>query len=348
MVHDSQLKAAERPDNQYDFQEAFQFVAPILQEADLAIGNLELTLPGRPPYAGYPNFRCPDTLAATLRQAGFDLLVTANNHANDSGKPGILHTLEVLRQNGFHYTGTFADSLERERTYPLIIHQKGFKLAILNYTYGTNNPHIPEPCVVNTIDTAQWTLDLRQAKAQKPDLIIALLHWGDEYHLNENQEQQRLTQFLFDGGADLIIGAHPHVVQPVKILHHFSESGYRRGLVAYSLGNFISGQIKKHTDVGLLLEVHLQRHPLTGRVTLHDHQYIPIWRYRGYNQSGRRWYSIIPVSALERAPLSWPLSLQARTRMMAAVQPIREHLSRFNSSERVVSLGPWKEPKKEE
>lgn len=343
MVHDGQLRAAQQQDGTYNFTPSFRYVAPILQEADLAIGNLELTLPGHPPYAGYPNFRAPDTLAGSLQRAGFDVLVTANNHSNDSGRRGIMHTLEALNKRGLQYTGTFADSLERDTTYPLLLERKGFRLALLNYTYGTNNPHIPAPCVVNGLDTIQMKLDLQRAHRQNPDLIIVYLHWGYEYHLTENKEQRRLTRQLFAWGADLIIGAHPHVVQPVRLLQDFRGDELRRGLVAYSLGNFISGQIRENTDLGLLLEVEITRHPVTGRVEISRHQYLPLWRHRGYTK-GQRTYTVIPVSAFADQGNDL-LTPSDHRRMLTVTRRIRKHLRRFNSSERVVSLPPWKNEK---
>lgn len=344
MMHDSQLRSAQQESGGYDFSSSFQHVAPILQEADLAIGNLELTLPGRKPYTGYPNFRSPDTLASTLKDAGFDVLVTANNHSNDSGRRGILHTLDALHQRDIRYTGTFADSLERDTTYPLIIEQKGFRLALLNYTYGTNNPHIPPPCVVNLVDTAQIKHDLERARGQHADLIIVYMHWGSEYHLDESESQRRLTWQLFHWGADLIVGAHPHVVQPVKLLHEYRDGQIRRGLVAYSLGNFISGQIRTNTDLGLLLEVEWERHPLTGVIGLRQHQYIPVWRHRGYTEAGQRTYTVLPVSAFAKNENAGLSSADRRT-MLTVTSRIRKHLRRFHSSERVVSLPAWKNEK---
>jgi len=344
MIHDGQLRAAKQNDGTYDFSSSFRYVAPILQEADLAIGNLELTLPGRQPYAGYPNFRAPDTLAGTLKDAGFDVLVTANNHANDSGRRGILHTLDALYKRDVLYTGTFADSLERDTTYPLLIDRNGFRLALLNYTYGTNDPHISEPCIVNMIDTAQMKRDLERTHRQNPDLTIVYMHWGDEYHLDENEEQSQLAHRLFHWGADLIVGAHPHVVQPVKLLHDYRNGQMRRGLVAYSLGNFISGQIKENTDVGLLLEVTLERHPLTGAVVFGQHQYVPVWRHRGYTEEGRRTYTVIPVSAFAKKEDNTLPGADRRT-MLGVGGRIRKHLRRFHSSERVVSLPSWKNEK---
>jgi len=342
MMHQSQIDAAERTNGTYDFSPVFQHISPLLREADLAIGNLELTLPGKPPYAGYPNFRSPDTLAHTLREAGFDILVTSNNHSNDAKTDGIVRTIETLDRRGIINTGTFVDSSDRAARYPLVLEKKGFRIGLLNYTYGTNDPHIPEPCIVNMIDTAQIKADLKDLQKKDPDIIIAFMHWGDEYHLDENKEQQELTWMLFKSGVDLVIGAHPHVAQPVKLLHEYRPDGLRQGLVAYSLGNAVSGQVRTNTDMGLLLEVSFRRDPLTREVYLGGHHYLPIWRYRGWDEQGHRIISILPVSAFEGENPPFLLKPSDQERMNTVAKRIREHLKHYHSSERRVSLQPWK------
>lgn len=342
MVHQSQLDAAKREDDTFDFSPVFRYISPLLQEADLAIGNLELTLPGKPPYTGYPNFRSPDTLAHTLREAGFDILVTSNNHSNDAKTDGIVHTIEALDREGIINTGTFADSSDRAARYPLVIEKKGFRIGLLNYTYGTNDPHIPDPCIVNMIDTLQIKADLRALQRQEPDITIAFMHWGDEYHLDENEQQQEVSWMLFKCGVDLVIGAHPHVAQPVKLLHEYRAEGLRQGLVAYSLGNVVSGQVRTNTDMGLLMEVTYRRNPLTREVRLQSHHYLPIWRYRGWDEEGHRVISILPVSAFEGDTPPFELKPGDRERMSAVAKRIREHLKRYHSSERRVSLPAWK------
>ena len=199
----------------YDYLPCFQYVRPILEEADLAVGNLELTLPGKPPYQGYPRFRSPDELAYALRVSGFDLLTTSNNHSNDAGKQGVIKTIETVKGYGFYQTGTFRNAEERELFYPLIVYKDNFKLAFLNYTYDTNGLPTRLPTVVNEIDTSLMKKDMETAKALRPDAIIVIMHWGLEYQLRESKTQRRLTKQLFDWGADLVIGGHPHVVQPI-------------------------------------------------------------------------------------------------------------------------------------
>jgi poly-gamma-glutamate capsule biosynthesis protein CapA/YwtB (metallophosphatase superfamily) len=253
MQHDSNITTAFDPvSKKYDYSACFEYVAPIIRSADLAIGNLELTLAGAP-YKGYPQFSAPDALAVELKLTGFDVLVTANNHSVDRRRKGVERTIRVLDSLQFLHTGTFIDSIARANTYPLIIEKNGFRLSLLNYTYGTNGIPITKPNIVNLIDTVQLKLDLAKARDQKTDAIIVFMHWGAEYQSLPNAEQKRLTKLCFREGAKLVIGAHPHVLQPME------WNKERDHLVVYSLGNFVSGQRPRYRDGGAMLWVDLQK-----------------------------------------------------------------------------------------
>ncbi len=341
MGHGPQIKSAEIiKDSIYDYTPCFEYVAPILREADLAIGNLELTLPGKGPYSGYPRFRSPDQLADALQQAGFDLLVTANNHSNDGNKIGLEQTIKSLRSRYFYQTGTFLNQLDRDVFYPLIVYKGVFKLAFLNYTYGTNGLPTPQPNIVNLIDEEQIQADLETARQLEPDFIIVLMHWGYEYQINENKAQKALSKKILEWGGDLIVGAHPHVVQPVKkMVVTRPDSTQFEGIVAYSLGNFISNQRKTLTDLGLMLDIKLQKNLLTNETRLIDHSYIPVYRHIETPKSGKRTYRVLPISTFESA--AWEnvlLNKETRKAMQATAKKIRDHLFKFDSRERIVSL----------
>ena len=349
MGHSPQIEAATiEKDKLFDYSPCFQFVSPILEQADLAIANLELTLPGKPPYTGYPTFRSPDELALALRRAGFDLLVTSNNHSCDAGLTGVVNTIKTLQNYGFYQTGTFLDSTYRQALYPLIVYKNNFKLAFLNYTYGTNGLPVPKPSVVNLIDTALIQKDLQVARQMQPDYVIVILHWGNEYQLNETDAQRNLAQKIFEWGGDLIIGAHPHVIQPLKehIYQRPGESQARKGLVAYSLGNFISNQRQPNTDMGLMVEVELEKNWNTNTTRLAAHDYIPIFRYIHRDiTTGRVQYYTVPVAAFEPGE-ALPLAMPAATiaSMKQTASNMRKHLGRFASQERNVSLGDIQPP----
>ncbi|HKK76989.1 MAG TPA: CapA family protein [Saprospiraceae bacterium] len=339
MGHDSQIASAMViKDSLYDYSPCFEFVSPILRQADLAIGNLELTLPGEGPYKGYPRFRSPDDLALALRHAGFDLLVTANNHSNDGNRQGVEQTIHTLRDYHFYQTGTFLNAMEREIYYPLIVYKGTFKLAFLNYTYGTNGLPTPKPNVVNLIDEETIKADLEEARALNPDFIIVIMHWGNEYQINESKEQKGLAEKILSWGGDLIVGAHPHVVQPVKkVKVERPGQGSYEGLVAYSLGNFISGQRKKLTDIGIILEVTLEKHK--NQTQLIDSDYIPVFRHIEANAEGKKVYRIVPVAPYDDNPP--PTSFMPAAiyqKMQATTKALRNHLKKFDSRERSVSL----------
>jgi len=337
MGHETQIRAAEvEKDKLYDYTPCFEYVAPILKQADLAIGNLELTLPGKPPYTGYPMFKSPEELALALRHAGFDLLVTSNNHSNDGGLNGVINTLNTLDNYNFYHTGTFRDSLERNDFYPLIVYKNDFRLAFLNYTYGTNGLNTKPPSVVNLIDEKLIAADMEIARQMAPDFIIVIMHWGDEYQIVENKIQRDLAAKLVGWGADLIIGAHPHVVQPVRQeTMAGADSTSRKVWTAYSLGNYISGQRKINTDGGMMLEVELQKTLPAGPATLTDIAFIPTWVWIQTLPTGKKHYRILPVAAFEQENSTLPkLSETDRALLKRHGAALRKHLSAIK--ERVI------------
>lgn len=273
MQHDSNIAAALDPiSKKHDYSACFEYVAPILRAADLTIGNLELTLAG-PPFKGYPQFSAPDALAVELKRVGFDVLVTANNHSLDRRRKGVERTLKVLDSLEISHTGTFKDSMDRVSAYPLIIKKDGFQLSLLNYTYGTNGIPVTKPNIVNLIDTVAIKIDLAKARAQESDAIIVFLHWGAEYQSLPNQEQKRLAVLCLREGAKLVIGAHPHVLQPMVWNQQDDQ------LIAYSLGNFVSGQRPRYRDGGAMLWIDLQKikHDSTSTTSIRNAEYELEW-----------------------------------------------------------------------
>jgi poly-gamma-glutamate capsule biosynthesis protein CapA/YwtB (metallophosphatase superfamily) len=253
MGHDSQIQAAwSVKENTYNYASCFAHLAPKIKQADIAIGNLELTLAG-PPYKGYPAFSSPDALAFSLKDAGFDVLVTANNHSCDKGKKGITRTIDVLDSLGLLHTGTFKDNVSRDTLYPLIIEKNNVKIALLNYTYGTNGIPVPKPTRVNLIDTTQIAQDILRINKDSVDVIISFMHWGAEYQSLPDKNQIMLANWLTKKGVQLVIGAHPHVLQPII------RDTINHTLIAYSLGNFVSGQRDRFKNGGVMLHIELEK-----------------------------------------------------------------------------------------
>lgn len=360
MGHNNQIRSAagdpsvfkSRDQSVFDYELCFRYIAPILKQADIAVGNLELTLSNKGRYTGYPMFRSPDALAGALKNAGFDLLSTSNNHSNDGGKYGLTHTLEVLDSLGIAHTGTFRDSSERDSLYPLLIEKEidgvRFRLVFVNYTYATNGVFAKPPTFVNWIDTALMRRDLEKAKRMQPDCIIALMHWGHEYHLDEYRTQRATAHFLEKHGANVIIGGHPHVIQPVKMdtIWTADSSTQREVLVAYSLGNFISNQYRPNTDLGLLFELELVKHRVQQTVSLGNHDYLFAWRYlygRGVDtlRKGFDWkYSVLPVSAFEGGAGQALVALTPKDslEMIQVTKRLRKHLAPYQSEERRIGI----------
>jgi len=284
MGHDSQIASAlATGDSGYDYKPCFQYLRPYLQEADLVIGNLEVTFAGEP-YKGYPAFSSPDELSEALKWAGFDILVNANNHALDRGHKGLLRTVELLHRQEIVQTGTFPDSASRATHYPLIVEKKGIRIALLNYTYGTNGIQDRPPAIVNRINRTQMEEDMQKAFTAQPDFILVSMHWGQEYQLTESREQQELASFLFELGADAVIGSHPHVVQPIR----GKEAG---DLVVYSLGNLISNQRTPPRDGGIIFELVLSKE---------EHQisssgYLPVWVWKAHTKKGTG-FTLVPAN----------------------------------------------------
>ncbi len=328
MGHSPQISSAQVGGQEYDYKPCFQYIKPIIQQADLAIGNLELTLPGKPPYTGYPMFRSPDALAAALKDAGFDILVTANNHANDSHGLGVTNTIQTVEDLGFLQTGTFKNQRDRDAFYPLMVYKNGFKLAFLNYTYDTNGVPTQAPTIVNLIDTVRIGLDLAEARARKPHFIIVVMHWGIEYQLQENADQRQLARFLIRNGADMVIGMHPHVVQPVRSERVTLPNGSQKeAIVVYSLGNFISNQQQPNTDGGLLFQVDLLKTKGSPQVRVGQHGIIPVWRYIHKSSTGKSTFYTLPVARLESNPeLFKGMAATARAAMLKYVAGVRKRL----------------------
>ncbi|MBL7857026.1 MAG: CapA family protein [Cyclobacteriaceae bacterium] len=327
MQHDSQIAAAYDPTTQrYDYGSCFQFVKPYIQSADIAIGNLEVTLAG-PPYKGYPQFSAPDELVHSLKSIGMDVLVTANNHCVDRGKKGLERTIEMLDSINLPHTGTFADEASRLNDYPLFIQKNGFKLALLNFTYGTNGLPVYKPNVVNMIDTAQIRQDLVQAKKHKPDAIIIFAHWGAEYQNLPMKIQVDLTSFFFKHGAQLVIGAHPHVIQPMEWRKDKNQ------LVAYSLGNFVSGQRKRYTDGGAMIRVELEKiafKPDSIVTSIDTAGFILQWVYRTVD--AKKKYYVLPIPDFESDTTNFIKDAASVLAMKTFITDSRELLSRHNLS----------------
>jgi poly-gamma-glutamate synthesis protein (capsule biosynthesis protein) len=297
MGHDEQIWAAEnRTTHAYSYDTVFSFIKDEISEADVAIANFEVTLSGAP-YTGYPAFSSPVALAAACKNAGIDYMVSANNHAADRGKRGIISTIDKLDSLGIPHTGTFRDAAQRDSTCPLIIEKNGILLALLNYTYGTNGITVPEPVIINYLDKNVITRDIEKARSLNPDVIIVFLHWGNEYDTIPSKSQTDMAQYLINHGVDLIIGSHPHVLQKMEWTKCDSCSKDR--IVVYSLGNFVSNQRRSKTDGGTMVRIELEKRDSSMFVS--DAGYYLTWVYTPVENYRKRFF-ILPCSKFENKP----------------------------------------------
>jgi poly-gamma-glutamate capsule biosynthesis protein CapA/YwtB (metallophosphatase superfamily) len=294
MGHDEQIWSAEnRETHTFNYDDVFKYIKPVISEADIAIANFEVTLAGRP-YMGYPQFSSPAELAVACRNAGIDYLVTANNHAADRRKDGIISTINKLDSIGIPHTGTFLNSVCRDSLSPLMINRNGTSIALLNYTYGTNGINVPEPVIVNMLDKDRITGDVKKAKNKNADIIILFLHWGNEYDTIPSRSQTDLADYFFSIGVDLIIGSHPHVLQ--KMVWSKDPARGKDRIVVYSLGNFISNQRKPKTDGGSIVRIELARE---GNTTIISNAgYYLTWVYTPIEKYRKKFF-ILPCSQFE-------------------------------------------------
>ncbi|MFT6868509.1 MAG: poly-gamma-glutamate capsule biosynthesis protein CapA/YwtB (metallophosphatase superfamily) [Cyclobacteriaceae bacterium] len=255
MGHDSQIAASiDQQTGKYDYNGVFDKVAPIFKESDFTIANLEVTLAG-PPFKGYPQFSSPDGLAVACKENGIDVLVTANNHSCDRRKSGIIRTIDVLDSLEILHTGTFRDAIEKHEKNLLILDKNNIKIGLLNYTYGTNGIPAPAPTIVNNINWDEMAIDIEASKSDNLDKLIVFIHWGTEYESHPTADQEKLTDYLFNKGVDIIIGSHPHVIQRMEYRSKTADTKER--FIAYSLGNFVSNQRKRKRDGGVLARLTL-------------------------------------------------------------------------------------------
>jgi poly-gamma-glutamate synthesis protein (capsule biosynthesis protein) len=297
MGHSPQITSAYDPVlKSYSYDSVFNRIKPFIEKCDITIANLEVTLAGTP-YTGYPAFSSPDQLALALRNAGVDVLATANNHSVDRGKIGIIRTIDVLNQHAIAHTGTFVSKAERDSVYPLIIQKNGFRIALLNFTYGTNGISVPSPTIVNLIDTAQIRQDYEKARAQCVDEVIAFVHWGDEYKSEPNRNQEQLADFLHHLGIRIVIGSHPHVLQRMEASLD-SDSTLGR-VTVYSLGNFVSNQRTRYRNGGAIAYVKLEKRQ--SKSTIASTGYLLAWVHTPV-RNGKKLYQVLPVSSYEHIP----------------------------------------------
>jgi len=277
MLHITQYEyAVSNETGECEFDSCFELVTPYLSAADIAIGNIETVLGGLP-FSGYPMFSAPDSFGYALKNAGFDLFTTANNHSLDKREAPLLRALDFLDELGIKHTGTFRSQEERDNI--LLIEQNNISIAFLSYTYGTNGMPIPQGMeyIINLMDEELIISDIKRAKELEPDFIIVMPHMGNEYETKPRDVFKDWVKLMLENGADIVLASHPHVIQPFEMAYITDENGdTRECAVAYSMGNFISGQRTEPREEGVILNFELEKTE-EGDAYISEVSFIPTW-----------------------------------------------------------------------
>lgn len=277
MCHSYQYKEAyDSSTGQYDFSHNFADVKKYFDTADFVIGNLETVFAGADVgISDYPCFNSPDSFGTAIKEAGFDLLTTANNHSMDKRMSGAVRTLDVLDSLGIDHVGTYRSAEDRDKIY--IKEINGMKIAFLSYTYGTNGIPVPEDWLVNRLDEKLIKSDIAKAKSLEPDVIVVMPHMGNEYEEYVRDTFKNTANMMLNAGADIVVASHPHVLQPMETVEITEENGEKRtGFVMYSMGNFISSQTTPPRNASILLNIELEK---VGKndAFIKKVSYVPIW-----------------------------------------------------------------------
>lgn len=301
MFHDDQLASAIKDDHTYDFHSMFADVKPIFREADVTLANFETTLAGDSlEFVGYPRFNSPDEVADAIKDAGVDILTTANNHSLDTGDDGLKRTARVLQDKHFKTVGTYENKPDSR----VLTHEvNGITFAILAYTESTNGlgdqydtNYLNE--MINLMTKENIERDIEKAKQMNVDFIITFMHWGEEYMTEPNDTQKEYAKFMADQGVDLILGSHPHVIQHTDTI----VTDEKETFVAYSMGNFISNQRVEtlgedfaRTEDGVILNFTIEKDIELDETTITDVDFIPTWVYKAYDAKEVPQYRVLPI-----------------------------------------------------
>lgn len=295
MCHSPQFKFAMVDKDSFDFNPVYRFIKHYLDDADFTFGNLETVIGAKgSSYSGYPRFKSPREYITALAKNGFDFLCFANNHTLDQGEKGVITTINVLNGNNLGYTGAFISQADRDSI--RILNLKGIKITLLAYSYGTNGSLIPKGknYLINLIDDKLIQSDILKARENGAEIVVVNFHFGNEYQRFPSEYQIEVVKKTIEAGADLITASHPHVIQPVDYFKT-NNATLDSGLVAYSLGNFISNQRNRYTDAGIILFLNLEKNFYSNEIKLKSVEFIPTWVFKGKTERGNE-YLILPIN----------------------------------------------------
>ncbi|BDQ01787.1 CapA family protein [Ignavibacterium sp.] len=295
MCHSPQYNYAKVAKDSFDFNPVYRFVKPYLEHADFTFGNLETVIGKKgSTYSGYPRFKSPKEYVSALSQNGFDFVCFANNHTLDQSEAGVYTTIETLIRNNLGYTGAFQSQCDRDSI--RIFKLNEIKIAFLAYSYGTNGSLIPKgkKYLINLIDLELIQKDILKARENGAELVLVNYHFGNEYQRIPSEFQKAVVNKTIEFGADLITASHPHVIQPAEFFKT-QKAKLDTGIVAYSLGNFISNQRNRFTDAGVILYLNLEKNLKSNQIKISSIEYLPTWVFKGRTERGNE-YLILPIN----------------------------------------------------
>lgn len=336
MCHSTQFNYANVGADTFDFTGVYTEVKTFLSESDFTVGNLETVVAGKNKgYSGYPYFNAPDDFIYALKDAGFDLLITANNHALDQGWDGVKRTIEIINDNQLYQTGTFVSKEDRDSV--RIFEINSITIAFLAYSENTNGLPIPKgkDFAINLIDEELIKNDIVKAREKNVDVVLVHLHFGREYLREPDDYQKQIVNKIIEYGADIIIGGHPHVIQPVNFFKT-NNAELDSGFVAYSLGNFVSNQRWRYSDAGLILNIQISKNILTDSIYIREVNYLPTWVFKGETEKGRE-YVILPSQLSNDTTCNY-LTKQDKKLMEEAFSDTKEIINKYSNNSKIKLL----------
>lgn len=333
MCHSPQFQYAQIAKDSFDFSPVYRNVKKYLESSDFTFGNLETVTSGKSDggYTGYPFFNTPSSYITALKDIGFDLLVTANNHSLDRKEKGILKTIDEIENRNLNYVGTYKS--QRDRDSIRIFDVKGIKIAFLAYSYGTNGNPIPDGknFLINLIDYELIENDIQSARENSAELVLVHFHFGEEYKREPVQFQKDVVDKTIELGADIIIGGHPHVLQPVNFFKT-NNATLDSGFVAYSMGNFFSNQQDRYKDAGMILTIDITKDLMNNNIEIKEVNYLPTWVFKGNISNGKE-YVIMPAIAISDSTIT--LSKKESAKMNQAFDDTRFIINKYTNNYRL-------------
>ncbi len=311
LLHERVYELAET-ENGYDFLPMLSGVEPLLKAPDFLMANQE-SMPGGVEIglSTYPSFNSPQEIVSNLQSLGVQMVIGANNHTLDRGVKAIERALTFYDDIGMDYVGVYRDAEDRDRD--RMVEIEDVKIGVLAYTYGTNGIPIPDghQDVVALIDPERIEEDVKRLRSQV-DVMVVHMHWGAEYEREPNEQQRKLAQQLSKAGVDIIFGHHPHVLQPIDVIHQ--DSGHET-TVFYSLGNFLSGQTYDYTDIGGVATIQVTK-TANGELHIHSPNIEPTLVIREENG-----YVVYPFEEADRTAISGSTFAEVREHTLRYLTP---------------------------